>query len=63
MKIFHVKKFASFRCLRKQFKKWIINNENFIKCNECFYVLNDAVVKEKLIKKYHDDSLSEHFEI
>ena len=29
--------------------------------NECFYVLDDAVVKKKLIKKYHDDSLSENF--
>ena len=62
MKKFHVKKFVSSRRLRKRFKKWIINDENLVKRNECFYVSNDAVVKEKIIKKHHDDSLSRHFE-
>ena len=62
MKTFHVKEFTSFRHLRKRFKKWIINDENFVKHNECFYVSNDAVVRKKFIKKHHDDSLSKHFE-
>ena len=62
MKTFHVRKTASSRRLHKQFKKWIINDESFVKCNECFYVLNDAVVKKEFIKKHHDDLLSEHFE-
>ena len=63
MKKIYVKKSASSRRLRKRFQKWIINDESFVKCNECFYVLDNAVVKEKLIKKHHDDLLSEHFEI
>ena len=63
MKTFHVRKFAPSRRLRKRFKKWIINDENFVKCNECLYVSNDAVVKKKFIKKHHDNSLSKHFEI
>ena len=63
IKTFYVKKFASSRRLRKQFKKWIIDDENLVKRNECLYVPNDAIVKKKFIKKHHDDSLSEHFEI
>ena len=63
MKTFHVRKFASSRRLRKQFKKWIINDENLVKRNECFYISNNAVVKKKLIKKHHNDLLSKHFEI
>ena len=63
MKTFHVKEFASSRRLRKRFKKWIINDENLVKCNKCFYVSNDAAVKKKLIKKHYDDLLSKHFEI
>ena len=62
MKKFHVRKFMSSRRLRKRFKKWVINDESLVKCNECFYVSNDAVVKEKIIKKHHDNSLSKHFE-
>ena len=44
-------------------KKLIINNETFVKHNECFYISNDAIVKEKFIKKHHDDSLSKYFEV
>ena len=62
MKKIHVRKSAPSRRLRKRFQKWIINDENLVKRNECLYVLDDAVVKKKLIKKHHDDSLSEHFE-
>ena len=62
MKKFHVRKFVSSRRLRKRFKKWIINDEDLVKRNECLYVSNNAVVKEKIIKKHHDDSLSRHFE-
>ena len=62
MKKIHVKEFTSFRRLRKRFQKWIIDDENLIKCNECFYILDDAVVKKKLIKKHYNDSLSKHFE-
>ena len=28
-----------------------------------FYVFDDAAVKKKLIRKHHDNSLSEHFEV
>ena len=52
----------SSRRLRKRFKKRIINDENLIKYNKCFYVSNDAVVKRKIIKKHHDHSLLKHFE-
>ena len=61
-KKFHVKKFVSSRRLRKRFKKWIINDKNFVKRNECFYVSDDAVVKKKIIQKHHNDLLSKHFE-
>ena len=62
MKKIHVKEFTSSRRLRKRFQKWTINDENLVKRNECLYVFDNAVVKEKLIKKHYDDSLSEHFE-
>ena len=62
MKTFYVRKFAPSRRLRKRFKKWIINDENLVKHNECLFVSNDAIVKKKFIKKHHDDSLLEHFE-
>ena len=39
------------------------NDESFVKYNECLYVFNDAIVRKKFIKKYHDDSLSENFDI
>ena len=61
VKKIYVKEFAPSRRLRKRFQKWIINDENLVKRNECLYVLDDAIVKEKLIRKHHDDSLSEHF--
>ena len=63
MKKIHVRKSAPSRRLRKRFQKWIINDESLVKRNECFYVFGDAVVKKKFIKKHHDDSLSEHFEV
>ena len=62
MKKIHVRKFTPSRRLRKRFQKEIINDENLVKYNECFYVFDDAVVKKELIKKHHNDSLSEHFE-
>ena len=62
MKEFYVRKSVSSRCLRRRFKKWVINDESLVKCNECFYVSNDAVVRKKIIKKHHDDLLSKHFE-
>ena len=61
MKTFHVKKFAPSCRLRKRFKKWIINDESFVKRNKYFYVLDDAIVKKKLIKKHHDDLLLKYF--
>ena len=63
IKIFYVRKSAPSRRLRKRFKKWIINDENFVKRNKCFYILNDAIVRKKFIKKHHDDLLSRHFKI
>ena len=62
VKEIYIKKFAPSRRLRKQFQKWIINDKNLIKRNKYFYVLDNVIVKEKLIKKHHDDSLSKHFE-
>ena len=61
MKKIHVKKSASSRRLRKRFQKWIIDDEDLVRRNECFYVLDDAVVRKELIRKHHDNSLSEHF--
>ena len=61
MKKIYVRKSASSRRLRKRFQKWIIDNEDLVKCNKCFYIFDDAVVRKELIKKHHDDSLSEHF--
>ena len=61
MKKVHIKKSASSRRLRKRFQKWIIDDEDLVNCNECLYVLDDATVREKLIRKHHDDSLSGHF--
>ena len=63
MKEFYIKKSVSSRRLRKRFKKCIINDENFVKYNKCLYISNDAVVKKKIIKKHHDNSLSRHFKI
>ena len=63
MKKIHVRKFAPSRRLRKRFQKYFIDNKNLVRCNECLYILDDAAVKKKLIKKYHDNSLSRHFEI
>ena len=63
MKKIHVKEFASSRCVRKQFQKEIINDENLIKYNKCFYIFDDAIIRKKLIKKHYNDSLSKHFEI
>ena len=39
----------------------MINDENLIKRNDCSYILNDAVVKEKIIKKYYANLLLKHF--
>ena len=63
MKKIYVKKFTPSYRLCKRFQKWIINNKDLVKYNECFYILDNAIVREKLIKKHHDDSLSKHFEI
>ena len=63
MKKIYIRKFTSSRRLRKQFQKWIINDEDLVKYNKCLYIFDDAIVKEELIKKYYDDSLSEHFKI
>ena len=56
-----LKSLCRFVVYASDLKKWVINNKNFVKYNEYFYILNDAVVKEKIIKKYSDDSLSKHF--
>ena len=44
------------------FSKSIITDENLVKRNECLYVFENAIVKEKLIKKYYNDLLSKYFE-
>ena len=62
MKKIHIRESAPSRRLRKRFQKWIINDENFVKHNECLYVLDDTAVREKLIRKHYNNSLSEHFE-
>ena len=63
MKKFYVKEFAPSRRLRKQFQKWIINDENFVKDNEYFHVFDDTTIRKEFIKKHYNDSLSEYFEI
>ena len=40
----------------------MIDDDNLVKRNVYFYVSNDAIVKEKIIKKHYDDLLSRHFE-
>ena len=61
MRKFHVRKFVSSCRLRKRFKNWIIDDENLVKRNECLYVSSDIIVKEKLIKKHHNNLLSRYF--
>ena len=62
MKKIQVKKSVPSRRIRKRFQKQIINDENFVKYDRCFYVFNDAIMTEKFIKKHYDDSLSKYFE-
>ena len=63
MKKIHIRKFALSRHLRKQFWKYIINDENFIECNNRFYVFNNTTVKKKFITKYYNNSLLEYFKV
>ena len=47
---------------RERANDWIINFENLIKHENKLYVFEDSVIKEKLICRNHDDSLTEHFD-
>ena len=44
---------------RERADDWIINFENLIKHENKLYVLEDSAIKEKLICKNHDNSLTD----
>ena len=52
-------KFADSR--RERADDWTINFEDLIKHENKLYVFENSIIKEKLICKNHDDSLTEHF--
>ncbi len=39
-----------------------MNSQEMIKYNESLYVSEDLSVREKLLKRHHDDSLAKHFD-
>ncbi len=43
-------------------KAWTLNNQEMIKYNELLYVSEDFSVREKLLKRHHDDLLVRHFD-
>ena len=43
-------------------KAWTLNNQEMIKYNESLYVSEDFSVREKLLKRHHDDLLVRHFD-
>ena len=47
---------------RERADDWTINFEDLIKHENKLYVLENSVIKEKLICRNHDDSLTEHFD-
>ncbi len=42
---------------------WTLNSQEMIKYNELLYVLKDFSVREKLLKRHHDDLLVKHFDV
>ena len=47
---------------RERANDWTINLENLIKHENKLYVLEDSIIKKKLICRNHDDSLIKHFD-
>ncbi len=41
---------------------WTLNSQEMIEYNELLYVSEDFSVREKLLKRHHDDSLTRHFD-
>jgi len=39
-----------------------LNNQEIIEYNKALHVFKDISVKEKLLKHYHDDFLTKHFD-
>jgi len=42
---------------------WTLNSQEMIKYNELLYVSEDLSVREKLLKRHHDDLLAKHFDV
>ena len=61
MQQFKLKNVKFVNSRRERADDWTINFENLIKHENKLYVLEDSVIKEKLICKNYDDSLIEHF--
>ena len=47
----------------KKFKSWTLNSNNILRYWHAIYVLNETNLKIEILKRYHDDSLTKHFEI
>ena len=47
---------------RERADDWTINFENLIKHKNKLYILENSVIKKKLICRNHNDSLIEHFD-
>ena len=62
-KEFCVKYRASTIRKRKHNRAWFINQENLIKHENKLYASENTAVKEKLIRKNHNNSLIDHFEV
>ncbi len=41
---------------------WTLNSQEMIEYNESLYVSEDLSVREELLKRHHDDSLTRHFD-
>ena len=54
---------SSRRSRKKRNKTWFVNFEKFVKHNKRLYVLDDEIVREKIVNKNYDDSLIEHFDV
>ncbi len=42
---------------------WTLNNQEMIEYNKLLYVSEDFFVREKLLKRHHDDLLAKHFDV
>ena len=59
---FKSKNVKSVNSRRERADNWTINFENLIKHENKLYILENLIIKKKLICRNHDDSLTEHFD-